>query len=127
MVLLRSEHQQAHCFHRSCSDEFTSQGVIIKGEQAQKDCKGAYEIIDGESFRELQRVDGDAMIGCFNYNGKTALYIVNYSQEYAQHITLQLDAKHNMMLAQNAKTSYVTGKSLTLDMAAGEGVLLVIE
>lgn len=102
-------------------------GVIIKGEQAKKDCQGAYEIMDGESFRELQRVDGDVMIGCFNYNGKTALYVVNYSQEYAQHITLKLDAKHNMMLTQNAKTSYVTGESLTLDMAAGEGVLLVIE
>lgn len=103
-------------------------GVLIKGKQVEKDCKGAYEILKGEKFQELQSIVGDeVMIGCFNYNGKTALYVVNYDMEYAQKITLNLNAKHNITVTQAAETSYVKTNSLTLDMAAGEGVLLVIE
>ena len=103
-------------------------GVIIKGEQAKKDFAYAYDVIDGEKFQELQAVDGhDVMIGCFNYNGKTALYVTNYNMEYAQHITLDFNTEHNLTVTQLAETSYVKGDSITLDMAAGEGVLLVIE
>lgn len=103
-------------------------GVIIKGEQAQRDFEYAYDVIDGEQFQELQSVDGhDVMIGCFNYNGKTALYVTNYSMEYAQYITLHLNTEHNLTVTQWSETSYVQGDSITLDMAAGEGVLLVIE
>ena len=103
-------------------------GVIIKGEQAEKDFTGAYEVLKGEKFQELQSVNGDeVMIGCFNYNGKTALYVVNYDMEYAQNITLHFNEKHNITMTQAAETSYVNTNALTLDMAAGEGVLLVIE
>ena len=103
-------------------------GVLIKGEQIKKDFTGAYEVLKGEKFQELQSIVGDeVMVGCFNYNGKTALYVVNYDQEYAQKITLNLNARHNVTAIQQTETSYVNAKTLTLDMAAGEGVLLVIE
>ena len=102
-------------------------GVIVSGEQAKKDTNGAYCMLEGKKFQELQSVNGDAMVGCFNYNGKTALYVVNYSMEYAQHITLDLNAEHKMTVTQLGETSYVKGDSLTLDMAAGEGILVVIE
>lgn len=105
-----------------------NKGVIIKGKQIKKDFKSAYEVLEGEKFQELQSVKGDeVMIGCFNYNGKTALYVVNYDMEYAQKITLNLNTKHNITVTQEAETSYVRTNALTLDMAAGEGVLLVIE
>lgn len=102
-------------------------GVIIKGEQTLDDFEGAYGVLEGEKFNELQAVYGDAMVGCLNYNGKTALYVVNYSMEYAQRITLDFDAKHDITITQLGETSYVRGNALTLDMAAGEGILLVIE
>lgn len=102
-------------------------GVIVSGKQATADTTGAYLVMDSEKFQELQSVDGDAMVGCFNYNGKTALYVVNYSMEYAQHITLNLDAEHKATVTQLGEASYVKGDSITLDMAAGEGVLVVIE
>lgn len=103
-------------------------GVIIKGEQPKNDFAYAYDVIDGEKFQELQAVHGhDVMIGCFNYNGKTALYVTNYSTEYAQEITLDFNTEHNITATQWSETSYVKGDSITLDMAAGEGVLLVIE
>lgn len=104
-----------------------NKGIIVKGEQALEDTKEVSCIIESGSFQELMSVDGDAMVGCFNYNGKTALYVVNYSMEYAQHIDLHFNEAQNIRMIQNAEESYVNAKDLQLDMAAGEGVLLVIE
>lgn len=104
-----------------------NKGIIVNGEKAAKDTEYVECVIDSGSFQELMSVTGDAMVGCFNYNGKTALYVVNYSMEYAQYITLNLNEVHEMKKIQNAETSYVKTDALTLDMAAGEGVLIVIE
>ena len=104
-----------------------NKGVIVSGEEATNNTKQASCILKGEKFQELQAVDGDALVGCFNYNGKTALYVTNYSRTMAQYITLDLDAQHNITVIQGAETAHIKGDSITLDMAAGEGVLLVIE
>ena len=104
-----------------------SKGVIATGEEAIKDTKGCSAILDGSSWRELKDVKGDTLIGCFNYQGKTALYVVNYDMEYAQHITLELHNVYNMSVTQNAEVSRVKTNSLTLDMKAGEGALIVFE
>lgn len=104
-----------------------NKGVIVSGKEAKSNTKQASCIIKGEKFQELQAVDGDALVGCFNYNGKTALYVTNYSRTMAQYITLDLDAQHNITVIQGAETAYIKGDTITLDMAAGEGVLLVIE
>lgn len=102
-------------------------GVIASGKQAQDDTKLTSCVIESGSFQELTSITGDALVGCFNYNGKTALYVVNHSMEYAQYITLNFNETQEIRKTQNAKTSYVKGDKLTLDMAAGEGVLVVIE
>ena len=105
-----------------------NKGVIITGEQAKIDMELATScVIEAGTFQELLSVTGDAMVGCFNYNGKTALYVVNYSMEHAQNIILTLNEAHDITMMQNAETSYVNAKNLHLDMAAGEGVLVVIE
>lgn len=104
-----------------------NKGVIGSNETVLKDMQFIDCVIKSGKFQELQSVDGDALVGCFNYNGKTALYVVNFSLEYAQKITLNLNESHQMKVVQNAETSYVKGKNLTLDMAAGEGVLVVME
>lgn len=105
-----------------------SKGVIASGEEALEDMQNTRSsLIESGKFQELQSVTGNAMVGCFNYNGKTALYVVNYDMEYAQKVTLEFNTSHNMAMTQEAETSYVRGKTLTLDLAAGEGVLLVIE
>lgn len=104
-----------------------NKGVIAACEAARKDLKLSTHVIKGESWRELQEVKGDAMIGCFNYNGKSAFYVVNYDKKYAQHITLNFQDKYKMKVVQNAENSYFETSSLTLDMTAGEGVLIVME
>lgn len=83
--------------------------------------------IEGTSWRELKDISGEVLVGCFNYQGKTALYVVNYSWDYAQNIDLSFVKDCNVKVIQNAQKSYVKGNSMTLDMAAGEGVLLVFE
>lgn len=103
-----------------------NKGVIASGKQAVKDLEYTTCVIEAGNFEELQSVTGDSLVGCFNYQGKTALYVVNHSFENAQQITLEFDGVQNMKLIQNAKKAQASGKTLTLDMAAGEGVLVVI-
>lgn len=83
--------------------------------------------IEGTSWRELEDISGEVLVGCFNYQGKTALYVVNYSWDYAQKIDLSFVKECNVKVIQDAEISYVKGSSMTLDMAAGDGALLVFE
>lgn len=84
-------------------------------------------MIESGIFRELQSVSGETMVGCFNYNGKTALYVVNYSMDTAQSITLTLDKTYHVKVVKGAKATFTNTQELQLDMTAGEGILLVIE
>lgn len=107
-----------------------NKGVIVSGEQANKDVVYAKDygcIIEGESWRELKSVSGDAMVGCFNYQGKTALYVANYDQEYAQDIELEFKDTYKVTVIQDGKTKRVSASDITLKMLAGDGVLLVFE
>ena len=107
-----------------------NKGVLACGEKATKDMEliGEYDVLlEGTSWRELQNVQGDALIGCFNYQGRTALYVVNYSMEYAQKIDLTFQDSYDVTMIQAGKTSDLRGDGMTLDLLAGEGVLLVFE
>ena len=102
-------------------------GVIASGDQAKKDLEFTTCVIESESFNELQSVSGDALVGCFNYQGKTALYVVNHSFEQAQKVKLTFGGVQNLQLIQKSKASDAKTSELTLDMAAGEGILIVIQ
>lgn len=107
-----------------------NKGVLACGKQAEQDVYRAKEygaVLAGTSWRELKAVEGDALIGCFNYLGKTALYVVNYSTEYSQEIRLTFHEKSKVTVIQSAETKYCQGESMALDMFPGEGVLLVFE
>lgn len=105
-----------------------SKGVLASGDDAIEDTSYAdYAMLDGTSWRELKSVEGDAIVGCFNYQGKTALYVVNYSYEYAQLIDLTFEDEYDITMIQGGETSKIKSDGMTLDMAAGEGVLLVFE
>ena len=105
-----------------------NKGVIVPLEESRKSFnEDDTYILDGNSWRELKDVKGNVMIGCFNYNGKSAFYVVNFSHEFAQKITLDFYDKYKMEVTQNAEKSYVEASSLKLDLLAGEGVLIVME
>lgn len=104
-----------------------NKGVIASGKEALTDTNDSVDVImEGTSWRELADVKGDALVGCFNYQGKTALYVVNYDAEYAQDITLTFHDKYKMQVTQDGETKYLKTSSLTLNMKAGDGVLIVL-
>lgn len=103
-----------------------NKGVIASGEAASEDLSDCEYLMEGTAWRELTGVKGDAMIGCFNYQGKTALYVVNYDIEYAQKITLSFSDIYNMSVVQDAETSYVNTDSLELTLQTGDSALVVI-
>ena len=104
-----------------------NKGIIISGKEIADDFEGVDYLIEGKEWRELKNVTGDLMIGCFNYQGKSAFYVVNYDNEYAQKVTLDFWDNYDMKVVQNAETKYVNTDALKLTLAAGEGVLIVME
>lgn len=84
-------------------------------------------LIEEDAWRELISITGDVLVGCFNYQGKSAFYVVNYDTEYAQNITLRFDNHYRFKAIQNAETSDYQANVLNLNMRAGEGVLVVME
>ena len=104
-----------------------SKGVIATGKEAVSHFKGTDMYMKETSWRELKEVEGNTMIGCFNYYGKSVLYVVNYEWDYAQKITLTLQDTYNMSMIREAKETKITANKLELDMQPGEGVLLVFE
>lgn len=104
-----------------------NKGMIATGTYAKQHLKDNPYLLDGESWRELAGVSGDALIGCFNYQGKTALYVVNYDMEYAQKIQLKLQDTYSVTVIQDAEEKQMTTGNLELTMHAGGGALVVFE
>lgn len=90
-----------------------------------------------KSYGALKSVLSDhALVGCFDYNGKTALYVVNNAiadEEdngitAATSVTLKFTESSAGYTVRNAvKANFAAKDTLTLDLAAGEGVLVVID
>ncbi len=104
-----------------------NQGLVVSSEKAREDLKATNCVISNGTFEELTSVTGEALIGCFNYEGKTALYVVNYDMESEQKITLGFNQVCNVSMTKNAESSCATGETLTLGMAPGEGILVVVD
>lgn len=82
-----------------------------------------------ESYRQLKTVSGDnAIVGCFNYQGKTALYVVNNSitKDKAE-IELSFDGNYEYEVIQRAVSSTVRGNTLKLTFSPGEGACVVLK
>lgn len=104
-----------------------NKGIIASGEKAKEDLKDTKALMQGTSWRELKSVQGNALIGCFNYQGKTALYVVNYEETYAQEIILNLQETYNISVTQNTDISNINTQKLVLDLQPGEGALIVFD
>ncbi len=101
------------------------QGVIITGETPA--VHYGKDLIKSNTFRDLNGVTGNAMVGCFDYNGKTALYVVNNSITKEGEISLSFDNKYNFEVIQDAVSRKENGESLTLNLGIGEAALVVLE
>ena len=116
----------------ACIDEVlmnaTHKGIIAVGDTAISQTNGVDCRLAGTSFRELSSVTGtsDVMVGCFEYNGKTALYVVNYSFNEANRITLNFADAVALTQYTTTTENLTSSSSHTLSLQAGEAVLLVV-
>ena len=100
--------------------------ILAAGFDAGKATALLPEAKDEGGYRELESVDGDALVGCFNYEGGTALYVVNYSMEENQKITLNFTGNYGYDVTQKGEQRFESGKKLTLSADAGEGIMVVL-
>lgn len=82
-----------------------------------------------DSFRQLKSISGDpSLVGCFDYNGGTALLVVNNTlTEHRGEITLSFDNNYEYTVIQRATTNYVIAEEFTLTLEAGECALVVVK
>lgn len=104
-----------------------NKGIIVSGKEATEDLSGNKYLLEGTSWRELSDVEGDTLIGCFNYLGKTALYVLNYDSEYAQKINLKFVDNYEVTVIQDAEERKVSGDNLELTLSAGNSALIIFE
>ncbi len=92
-----------------------------------------YEMQDGytfllDGFRELRSASDNALVGCFDYKGKTMLYAMNNSiVPDTREIKLTFDDNYGYGVVQRGVVRSAQGKELTLRRNGGEGALVLLK
>ncbi len=77
------------------------------------------------SYSDLSSVSGDpSLVGCFNYGGKSCFYVTNYNMTAKKSVTLTLTSNSNVEIIQRGTSVSTKAKTITLNLAAGEGALV---
>lgn len=113
----------------------TNEGVIVNDSTASDALSSDVVITQGtsEGYNELASVVGtNAFVGCFDYYGKTVLYVVNCDTASPQEITLTY--KEECAAAVTTfdattlnRTPAASATSTTISVGAGEAALVIIE
>ena len=70
---------------------------------------------------------GDAIVGCFEYRDiGYAYYIASNSVSASSTVTLNFNGTYNLTKVQDATETQTTGNSISVNLPAGEGVLVVV-
>ena len=97
---------------------------LLVSDSIKGDFEGNTMVIEGNEFHQLKGIRGDAVVGCFEYNKKTVLYVVNYSYTQANDIVLDFNDAHEINAIQRGKTTTITTQHLGLRLEPGEAVLV---
>ena len=79
-----------------------------------------------KSAAKLTGITGNALIGVYDYEGKTALYVVNNSITSANTIGLTFTGNYTYEIISEGRTSWATGSSLSLNLAIGRGAMVIV-
>lgn len=110
-----------------------NKGILVHGKTANEiiveNGKPLDSVIPGESYRELRSIEGDdCVIGCFDYQGGSAYYAVNYSRDKKAEVNLTFDSKdYAYTVTQRGISSKVVGNYVPLRLDAGEAALIVLD
>lgn len=115
-----------HVLMKSAND-----GILVHGDTATKymvtDASLGDALINGNSWRELSSISGDdCFVGCFDYQGGTALYCVNYSRKDKADVELNFDNNYRYEVIQRGVSADVVGNYVPLTLDAGEAALIVL-
>ena len=97
---------------------------VIASDSVKGDFEGNTMLIESGKFHQLKGIRGEALIGCFEYQKRTVLYVVNYSHNKANDVILDLNDTHEMKIIQRGKTLTANEQHLGVHLEAGEGVLV---
>ncbi|MBE7080579.1 MAG: hypothetical protein E7371_04995 [Clostridiales bacterium] len=97
---------------------------ILPSDSIKAEFEGNSMVIEGNEFHQLKGIRGDALVGCFEYEKRTVLYVVNYQHTGAQDVVLDLNDAQEMKIIQRGKTSTMNTKHLGIHLEAGEAVLV---
>ena len=105
-------------------------GIIVYGKSPYRPVKLGK--IEGTSWYELKEIKGKAnlLIGCFEYKGKTTLYVVNNSYKLLddeEQAVLVFDDTYQYQIIQRATERFEVGNELSLKLQGGEGVLITLQ
>lgn len=112
-----------------------STDILAVGTQAQEQTgitKTSYAELTGISvakkgFQDIIKNKASAIVGCFDYHGKTALYVVNNDYENEREITMNFDGSHALSLISATLNETINASTYTVKLAAGDAVLVVID
>lgn len=109
-----------------------NEGVIVNDSTASGALSSAVKL---SSYQELASVTGtNAMVGCFDYYGKTALLLVNCNTSSAQNIKLTFNEECQAYVTKMGATevnrttaSTLSANSVTVNVNAGQSALVIVE
>lgn len=102
--------------------------IIIVGDLPTGVIEHPFGITTNTKYKELIDVEGVAVVGCFDYQGKTAFYVVYNEPSYAcDTIKLTLDKTHTLTLVDRKNKKIVETNKLELQFEGGEGLLIIVE
>ena len=105
-----------------------SEGLIATG-VAKQETIGLYGFFEQNSFKELIGIksqEAGVVIGCFDYKGKTVLYVVNNDKANSQTVELTFDDIYCLHSLAAGCDSIQNDKNLRMNLEAGAAVLIEV-
>ena len=127
-----------HGFIRQINNQVNAVGSILmkcenKGVLAIKNAttyvEGKEGILDSDGYKELVSVScrtAGVFVGCFDYEGKTALYVVNNDTKKCQNVTLHFDNTYHLEFVSYAHQGQEDTNVLKITLGAGNAMLVVV-
>lgn len=109
----------------------THEGIIAVDSAVITNTEAVACRLDGTAFRKLTDVTTDRgeglIVGCFDYNGKTVLYVVNNSLTNGQNVNLTFDANVKLTLCNENTLDLGTNQNHSVFVDKASAVLLIVD
>lgn len=85
------------------------------------------EKIKSGTFRELKKIKSEnAILGCFDYEGRTTLFVMNGDYEKETEIELSFDMSRGFDIISDGATSFLAGDKITSKLKKGASFIAIL-